>query len=56
MYFMEGAPKKPETTEPEPVEQPTNRRADNVYDNKSYIPDTVSMQHISGRTSDKNYY
>ena len=56
MYFMEGAPKKPETIEPEPVEQPTNRRADNVYDNKSYIPDTVSMQHISGRTSDKNYY
>lgn len=54
MYFIEGKPK--------PVEpaQPSNdnnlNRGHSGVDNRSYIPDQVTMQQLSGRVNDKNYY
>lgn len=50
MYFLEG---KPKAVEPEPANE---ARAPSGVDNRSYVPDTITMQQISGRTNDKNYY
>jgi hypothetical protein len=52
MYFMEG---KKEDQQPA-VTESAGRQAPNGIDNRSYVPDTVSMQQIAGRTSDKNYF
>ncbi|CRL01903.1 CLUMA_CG015071, isoform A [Clunio marinus] len=54
MYFLEGKPKAvvPATTQTED----NINRVQNGVDNRSYIPDTVTMQQLSGRTTDKNYY
>lgn len=55
MYFVEG---KPKPVEPAPVanDNNLNRPPTNGIDNRSYIPDTVTMQQLRGRTNDKNYY
>lgn len=53
MYFVEG---KPKPVEQAPVAHDLPPRVQSGVDNRSYIPDTVTMQQLSGRTSDKNYY
>jgi len=52
MFFLDG---KPKPVEPEP---PTNNeiRVPTGVDNRSYIPDSITMQQLSERTNDKNYY
>lgn len=54
MYFLEGKP-KPVTPAAAPVDNLSSRMQNGV-DNRSYIPDSITMQHLSGRTSDKNYF
>jgi len=56
MFFMEGAPKKPEAAPPTQPANDNPSRMNSGVDNRSYIPDTVTMQQLSGRTTDKNYY
>lgn len=55
MFFMEG---KPKPAEPQPAHQqvPPSNEVRVGIDNRSYIPDNITMQQLSGRTSDKNYY
>jgi hypothetical protein len=58
MPLIEGKPPKPE-----PTNEIDSTRVQNGIDNRSYIgsnmniaADTVNMQQLSGRTSNKNYY
>lgn len=56
MYWMEGKKKEEDT---KPVQRPNDTNIHNVqsgFDNRSFVPDTITMQHLSGRTSDKNYF
>lgn len=54
MFFIEG---KPKPVEQAPVANDNNLNRPQVgVDNRSYIPDTVTMQQLRGRTNDKNYY
>ena len=56
MYWMEG---KQEPEIKEQPQRPPNANVHNVqngFDNRSFVPDTLNMQHLSGRTSDKNYF
>lgn len=55
MYFIEGKP-KPVEQPPTASENSSQNRAQIGVDNRSYIPDTVTMQQLSGRTAEKNYY
>lgn len=64
MYWMEGKPADPEPKQDQPQQEqqpqrPANANVHNVqqgFDNRSFIPDTITMQHFNGRTSDKNYF
>ena len=58
MYFMEGKKEEEKPIEPVNAVDPSNNvsRVHVGIDNRSYVPDNMTMQHLSGRTSDKNYY
>jgi hypothetical protein len=53
MAFIEG---KPKPVEPAPSNDQVANRNHSGVDNRSYIPDSVTMQQLSGRVNDKNYY
>lgn len=54
MYFLEG---KPQPAAPVQASIDNNvDRVQNGVDNRSYIPDSITMQQLHGRTHDKNYY
>jgi hypothetical protein len=53
MYFMEG---KEDEKPIEPTHNDSNIVPPQGIDNRSYIPDSITLQHLSGRTADKNYY
>lgn len=55
MYFIEGKPSKPVEPIP-PTDDISPSRNHSGVDNRSYIPDSVTMQQMSGRVNDKNYY
>jgi hypothetical protein len=44
MFFMEGAPKKPEP-------QSTNEIPPSGIDNRSYIPDNFNLHSVNGQTT-----
>ncbi|CAG9805715.1 unnamed protein product [Chironomus riparius] len=58
MYFMEGKKEEEKPIEPVNAVDPSNNvsRVHVGVDNRSYVPDNMTMQHLSGRTADKNYY
>jgi hypothetical protein len=53
MYFMEG--KKSDDKEAT-VPSESQANVPQGVDNRSYVPDQMTMQHISGRTAYKNYF
>lgn len=61
MYFMEGKVEdKPvqaaNVNETVRIPPPHHQQPHQGVDNRSYVPDSITMQHLSGRTTDKNYY
>jgi MFS family permease len=56
MYWMEGKPVEPEDKTPSRPANVNVHPVQSGVDNRSYVPDTITMQHLSGRTADKNYF
>lgn len=59
MYFMEGKEEEQKPIEPVSNYGATSNNISRIQvgiENKSYVPDTMNLQHLSGRTADKNYF